>query len=383
MPMSTNVKFLHSEMLGAPKTNNPKTLIPMLKKVLIEGFNEKTPDNIQVSGNVATMTLTGHGFEKYSVIKISGSDNPLMNTEHRVTEVTSDTLKFETVGVQDGAVGGSMRVKYAPLGNWEVSFENDNEVIFKSRHPKASTAFYYFKNQDDGRCLVEMREGVTSISDHERSINGKIENYNFSWVLYRDSSYSSKAKWYVVGDGRGFYLGVYAGYYSEKEFYHLGWFGDYITLAPSTDYCGCMFPTAQQSTSFSNSNRSILTGGTYEDRIILQRGYDNLPVGTYTGITGYNDSGKSSRIIFPNPQDYSLILRGPSRLQGLDNSSAFYGYIPGLYTCPQNIVSVMNKNPKYLERVPEFSDDGLIVCVPASNTDSIGYIFLDGSNWRD
>ena len=62
MPASTEVKYFHHAMKGAPVISAEKgSVVRWLNAVLVDGFGEQTVPSVSVSGHVATVPCAGPG----------------------------------------------------------------------------------------------------------------------------------------------------------------------------------------------------------------------------------------------------------------------------------------------------------------------------------
>ena len=111
--------LLHSGLSGAPSLSFAAngSLNALLLATLVNGFNTQAVSSATAAGGVVTFNFaTAPGFPaKYTVV-IEGATNASVNGTFRVQSSASNQVLVAIPGVPDGAVGGTMTMKFAPLG---------------------------------------------------------------------------------------------------------------------------------------------------------------------------------------------------------------------------------------------------------------------------
>lgn len=389
MPMHTDVKFLHSQMEGAPQIDNaPGSLNKALEIVLIHGFGEKTLTSLAVTGNVATATLVGHGFERYTVVKIAGAAEAQLNGVHRITDVDTDWFKFETVGVSDTTETG-IKVSYAPLGQWSMPFHSDTkqEAIFKSTHPKASRAYYYIKDaqsySSSRSAYVEIREGAESLTKYSHRTYYSTSTNDNGYIGYLSSNRSPL--WWIWGDDLGFYFSFDTKNYNDgpTRRSQVGYIGDFTSFQANDEYNAMFYGTAGPN--FSGSDSSSYISNIFSNpNLLIFRGYQLTPQGEIASLYGMPSglSGQRGSVSFPNGSDNALFITGPFPI--LENGTYnIRGILPGLYSCPQSVYSFVPNKFGFYSGVENFSDDGLLFYIETSEGSStLGVGFFNATKWR-
>lgn len=388
MPIHTDVKFLHSQMEGAPQiTSDPGSLNKTLEIVLIHGFGEKTLTSLAVTGNVATATLAGHGFERYTVVKIAGATEAQLNGIHRITDVDTDWFKFETVGVSDTTETG-IKVSYAPLGQWSMPFHSDTkqEAIFKSTHPKASRGYYYIKDAQSYSsslsALVEIRDGVESLTKfaHRTYYSNTQDNGRIGYI-----SSNRAPLWWIWGDDLGFYFSFDTKNYNDNPTRRsqVGYIGDFNSFQANDEYNAMFYGTSGinfSGTDSSSYTSTILSSPT----LLILRGYRLTPQGVIATLYGMPSglSGQYGDITFPNGSDNALFITGPFPIEETASNN-IRGILPGLYSCPQNVYSFVPNKFGFYSGVENFSDDGLLFYIETSEgSNTLGVGFFNATKWR-
>lgn len=89
------VKYFHSAMRGAPVVSGTAgTMISLLDACLITGFGTVTLTGLNVSGGVASATVSaGSSFEAGAVVLLAGATPDALNGEARVLSATSSFTK--------------------------------------------------------------------------------------------------------------------------------------------------------------------------------------------------------------------------------------------------------------------------------------------------
>lgn len=153
--MSKYIKYISSDHFGAPEIKGDRWgyCVEMLRKCLVEGFNERTDLNkIEVLSDFifeATF-ISDHKYVANQTIVISGISYPEMNMEVFITEASAKTIKCKSyvnvssmIGVDISGQSGKSKV--APLGMIE-KFKDGNKSVFTTDEEKA----YFYIDDSDG-----------------------------------------------------------------------------------------------------------------------------------------------------------------------------------------------------------------------------------------
>lgn len=110
--------YLHSAMQGAPTlTGANGALNTLLHACLVNGFNTQSVASATASGGVATFNFgSAPGFNALDTVSIAGSTGGVADGQWRVQSAASNQVLVAIPGIADGAIGGTITVKFSPLG---------------------------------------------------------------------------------------------------------------------------------------------------------------------------------------------------------------------------------------------------------------------------
>lgn len=327
MAITTDVKFFHSTMAGAPvMSGTAGSMIAVLDACLVDGFNLKSVSGISVASGIATATLaSGHGFIADQVVLVAGATPSALNGEQRVVSVTATTVVFEADGVADGTASGSITMKTAPLG-WGKVFSGTNKAAYRSN---AVDGTRLFLRVDDTNALYAAVSGYEGMTDVD---TGTAQFGTYYWLKSEQSNASARP-WTLVGDAAFFYDAMlwHAGGYPTHA--TVGFFGDFIKYASADSYCCIVSGSTVASNSYPGQNNlSAYLGASHDSR--LARRFDQTggaikPVlqgcGLQSNAIGYTG------FAYPNPADNTLLLHAPVLIQETAAANAARGQLPGLY----------------------------------------------------
>lgn len=110
--------LLHSGMTGAPRlTPTNGSMNALLHACLVNGFNTQSVVSATASGGVVTFNYASSpGFSTLDTVSIAGASNATVNGKRRVQSASNNQVLVAIPGVPDGAVGGTITMRFAPLG---------------------------------------------------------------------------------------------------------------------------------------------------------------------------------------------------------------------------------------------------------------------------
>lgn len=127
MAMRTDVKRFNAADVGLSANMYRGTLLTFFKAILTTGYNSKVANITNVNGNIITLDYgVPHGYALHRILKISG--NPLLNGEHAVTSINTNTLTIELESTV--TISGTITTQVAPLG-FELVYEATNVAIYR------------------------------------------------------------------------------------------------------------------------------------------------------------------------------------------------------------------------------------------------------------
>lgn len=348
----SNVTWFSAAQSSMPTINSmdENGIIKILDACLVNGGIERSVLSVTIDGNNVTLDFgSGHGFNLYQIIYISGADDALINGNHKVIGMTNNTATIEVVGALVDT--GVIKAKIAPLG-YESIFGTTDPLKRAYRSLAASSnkrVLYLDMSYPDNsgygatapvrRAMIDVCEDMQTlgvqINSYTSAINNKPTNPNGAlfWYQARGSSKTTNidsftVPWMVVGSGDFFYLCIGFSSYSSyktsgvKDTYG---FGEYIALDKEVDATFLIAANSNDDTASShysefgsyfgntiNNYVFISTANSFSKGMIAFAG-DNTG---YSGLTGG---------IYPSPSGNFLFTLP---LKVLDATKSIIGFMP-------------------------------------------------------
>lgn len=346
-PLNDKFTWMHSGQLGAPQVTAAKgsegQLLQMLDATLVSGFNQQTSASVSINGSRVSLGFgTNHGFIARQRVIISGSDDPLLNGNHAVVEITPQTIVLNISGVT--ITTGIVKAKVAPLG-FESIFGSTDPLkrAYRSKDLTSTrTVLYldmslrtghgYSTTSPVQRAMVTLCGDMATlgipINSHTDVINDYAKNANgtLMWHVGRSDAKNTAVNdatsrdWVLVGNGKIFYLimswqTTFPDLLKYRDFYA---FGDTDPLAETDNYgciwAGCMLPndTATYNGLVWNGPKISNTPSTNTPVGIFIKSYDGVSnaekfvIGT--GINTQADSGFLNVLPTINTPTQSMIV---------------------------------------------------------------------------
>lgn len=198
--MAYPVKNFFSTSRGAPSFNGtPNSFINVLQKCLIEGFGEVTALTGVIQDGVCTLSFnSGESFETDKVILISGANVTSINGEQWVTATSAVSCSFKTLESNQTLIG-TIKVRYAPVGNWYIPFSGTSLAAFRSSHEKASDLYFYI---DDTAALI----ASMNIRQEMQDITTGIKPTSYVYFSKSGTANTTGNYWTLVADGLTVYF---------------------------------------------------------------------------------------------------------------------------------------------------------------------------------
>ncbi len=347
MPMNTSVKFFSSTMLNAPKLSATKgSMISVLDACLVDGWNLTTVDSMTVSNNVVTANISaGHGFVKWQVIQVAGATPSGLNGEHRVTEVTTTTVKFEVTGVANGTATGTITLKTAPIG-WIKAHAGTNKAAYRidtTKYPQSPTHLVRF---DDNYTYAARIKGYESMDSVDTGTNQFPTDGQMSqglWLNKTETGTTTEYRsWFIVGDGRLFYFGI-NNYSSNLNSTGPIWgaFGEYQATAADPYAFVVSGSYASEYSSVYSYNQSVFSSTGRDNYQYIARSYDGLTTSCQyrmqTWPNDYGASGYTGPVSYPNGPNNGLYLCPPDLMELGGSLFQHRGRYPGAFVVPNQI----------------------------------------------
>ena len=357
--MSTDVKYLHSSMIGAPTLSGQAgTLIAVLDACLVNGFGLGTVDSLVISGGIATVTrAAGHPFEADSIALIAGATvtGGTVNGEQRVLSVTGTTYTFDATGIANQTATGTITHKTAPLG-WAKQYSNTNLAAYKSSDVSATGCLLRVDDTGTNNARVVGYEAMTTIDLGTNPFPSTTQVSGGGFWGKSSTADATTRPWILFGDKRGFILCVQ---WTGSTTYGSYWFGDIVSNKTADAY-GCVL-SAKTVSATGDTPGAATADLSYVDMLSeammwSARSFTGLgsskpmlktamsPVG-YAHTFRSGTTGTSSAFMnYPNPVDNGLYL--VQLMLGEINPNAYRGQLPGFYFCPQQISNVFANRDK-------------------------------------
>lgn len=394
--MANEVFFFDSTDVGAPTLNNVAgSMVSVLDACLVNGFNSKSVTSIVVSGNVATVTCTSHGFVavpgKY--VEIAGATPSGLNGIKLLTSVANaNTFTYAAPGISDQTATGTITAKRAAIG-WGKAFSGTNKAAYRSADVAGTRLYLRLDDTNAGVATATDARAVMyeSMSDVDTGTGPAPTAAQLSGgQFWNKGPNTATAKvWALIGDGRFFYFFTANSNASTTFVTHC--FGDIVSYRAADSY-GCVMTGGSAAYAGSNSTGSIFNGtnslssaptsyGYVLSRIASSTGSAIRAQNHSTGVTGGNLMGSTGLPAFPSPVDNGLVFSRPVFIS--EENAAFNhsirGEVPGLMvpmcTLPFNNLDVVSSLTGQSGSVL------MIACAGGSGTS--GRFAIDISNaWR-
>lgn len=202
--------LLSTGSAGSAHTVTPGGLISLLKACLVTGFGIKTVSAINYDAANAKIVVTipsGHTYQQYQVIELSGANESGFNGEFRVMKVTTTTVECALDNGVPSATSatGSLSAKIPGLG-WAIAFEDAGtyRCIFKRTDAAATEYMLYVDNSawsgwNNSNGHLAKVQAVTAVTDISTFTVVK----DVRWPC---SHNYGTPDWLIAGDGRCFYF---------------------------------------------------------------------------------------------------------------------------------------------------------------------------------
>lgn len=389
-PLNDKFTWMHSGQTGAPQVTAQRgsegEFLQMLDATLINGFNEQIATSVSIDGSRVSLNFgLAPGFIPRQRVTISGSDDPLLNGNHAVVEITPQAIVLNISGVT--ITTGIVKAKVAPLG-FESIFGSADPLkrAYRSKDLTSTrTVLYldmslrtghgYSSSSPVQRAMVTLCGDMTSlgvpINSHTDTINNYAKNANgtLMWHVGRNEEKRSvvndpsNRSWVVVGNGKIFYLFMRWQTYEPsdelaRDFYA---FGDTEPLG-SIDSYGCIWAGAI--TPNDNDSASPIYNFIYNGSRIASEVSPSSAVGvfikSYDGVsnadrfavgTGINTNGNSGSL------SYLPIINGPT--QSMIVLNAYTIVTGGMRSLLPRLKIIPSTIPKSMDL--DMADDTLIV----------------------
>lgn len=385
MPLDTSVKRIHESMRGAPQLKGAAgTGVAVLDAFLVDGWGLATATSGSVSAGVCTLNMgVGNDFEEHCVVLVAGATPADVNGEHRLTQ-GGTTIKFETTAA-DGAVTGTVTVKYAPCG-WQKVYTATNKRVYRSQDVTGNRR--YLRVNDTGAAYMRVY-GYNSMTAIETGTG------NFGNALYwhkADAAGSTAQRYDCVGDSMSFFYApspYFVTYGAGYEISAPWFFGDQIYLKPAGDAWGTLITgdTGSPHTAYGAIGYETSGAGQYLERIAAGTGGAVqtyvLPCTTQSK-SGADASSYTSFGDFPDAISGALRLTPTYTSNGYSTPNVRRGIVPGVYWAPHaNLNSYTGFAPRDTVPGPGALSARRFMHLFIGTTSKSGAVFMDVTGpWR-
>lgn len=333
---------LHSGLMGAPQLGSANgSLNAMLLACLVNGFNTQAVSSATASGGVVTFNFaTDPGFPAQYTVQISGASNATVNGNFRVLSAASNQVLVAIAGVPDGAVGGTIFLKFAPLG-WTRPYSGTGLGAY--RQGGTSTIKRYLRvrdsatNTNGGYAFWRGYEAMTAISTGTGPFPTTAQEAGDGMLQYGSSNGATQAPWLLVGTPRTFYLqtsqsnSTVAGDFNTSDA-----FGNYISIFGDLDR---PFKAGDAFSCVAKANTSVASP------IYAPRAYTGVSGAKALEVRGLSGTGTFGGQGTPYPDLSSgglALADAPIVTDGYDGG--LRGYLPGVLA-PWNSPLIDNTLP--------------------------------------
>lgn len=210
--MANEICYFTSADTGAPTLNNANgSMVDVLDACLINGYNSKSVTSIVVASNVATVTVSAHGFlgGTGKTVDIAGATPSGLNGRKKITVTGSNTFTFATSGISDQTATGTITVKRSPLG-WTKLYTATGKAVYQRSDPAATTMLLRIDDTGAGVASVTNARArmVESASDIDTLTALAPTDAQLSGGQYwsKGANSSTAKSWALIGDGRTIYF---------------------------------------------------------------------------------------------------------------------------------------------------------------------------------
>lgn len=207
--MANEIVWYHSEEAGAPTLNNAAgSVLNVLDACLINGFNSKSVTSIVVASNVATATISAHGYETGKIVEFAGATPSGLNGRKKITVTGSNTVTFTTTGISDQTATGTITAKRPGLG-WTKAHSGTNKAIYARTDVTATTMMLRIDDTGTGVASTNyaralMVESASDVDTYDNPAPTEVSSAG-GYIIKGDNNSTAKP-WVVVGDSKTVYF---------------------------------------------------------------------------------------------------------------------------------------------------------------------------------
>lgn len=369
---------LHSGMTGAPSlTPTNGGMNALFNACLVNGFNTQSVTSATASGGVVTFNFaSAPGFSALDTVTIAGASNATVNGQKRVQSAASNQVLVEIPGVPDGAVGGTITLKFSPLG-WTRAFSGTGIGAYRqggsATHKRFLRVFDNTMASDFGYSCRGY-ENMTAISTGTGPFP-TVEQAAGNGIAYHGGN-AAVQSWAVVGTPRFFYF--FTGYGTDAT-------GN-LSAFPLASTSGFHFGEIADVQKAADVYAYIMPSGVYN--FTQQQYTPRAYTGTGTSLltTIYGPGGASTPSIGltdPDPGSGHTLIAGQLIVVDQSGSGSFRGFVPGtlgMYTAP---VGNGSKLPMDILTGVTGVSGRVLLCTAYGGGGAYGFSVLLDEDWGD
>lgn len=369
------VKFFSSQHTGlSSMAVAAGSLISVLDACLINGFNLQTLTSLAIANNVLTGTKNAHGYVVDQVLIVAGANEAALNTEWRITSVTTNAFTAAATGMANVTGTGTITAKVAPAG-WSKPFSGTNLAAYKS---VASGAMGCLLRVDDTGANVARVVGYEAMTDINTGTGDFPTAAMMAGGAYWTKTNLATLKWMLIATDKAFYMLVEPRS-DMLGCYSLRFFGDFPSERNADTYaCALEAHTASELTSlsglWSEFGRTGFTSGIFH-RIYMPRSFNQVgsAIEAVANHSGGQDSGLTASVVpYPSGASNGIVLLPVTVREKVSYTYRCLAW-PGIYATPQP--KPLNHGD-VLRGVGSAGHDYIALQVGMNNNDA-GRVFID------
>lgn len=332
--------LLTSSMVGAPQfTATNGSVNAIFLACLVNGFGSQTVSSATASGGVVSFNFSSTpNFSAKDAVTISGSNTSTVNSSFRVSNVVGNVVSISIPGVADGAVTGTMSMKFSPLG-WTRPYSGTGIGCYKqggaSSHKRLVRVYDNTLAAGEGKFYMRGYEAMTSASAGTGPFPDLTEATGNGTDVNAPYSPPNAVPWIMIGTPRQFYfLNGYNGDYSSSNP------PQWLPGSPWTDVVASFFGDYDRIQKPGDIHAQALSSTySFPSNIYPSRDYigniGSRPVVTINSPIQTNTGGG---LTYPNPASGNvLVFDAPIVKESSNGSVIIRGFLPGML-CPAEAI---------------------------------------------
>lgn len=200
-----------STMTGAPVlSGSAGALRAVLKACPVDGFGAGAVATLTVAAGIATAAFAGaHPYRVGTIAQFGGATPAGLNGQKRILSTTASAITFDATGIADGAATGTITHKVAAAG-WQELFAGSvtNVLCLKPAVVEATGCVLRIDDTGTTNARVRAYEAMTDASTGTGPTPLESQMAGGLYLPKSGAASSAARPWYMVADGRGFYIAL-------------------------------------------------------------------------------------------------------------------------------------------------------------------------------